>query len=128
LITNDALFIFLFQGAALGTAIFPGIGTILGGIAGGIFGGVGTSLAAGKVTEIISDKYSYDIAEGENPCMNCSQKYKFRKYLRKDNGLCDECQPDDNNNNEEGFALHDGPLVFEKAGHFIPCCQRSITI
>ncbi|CAO4381740.1 unnamed protein product [Caenorhabditis nigoni] len=39
-------------GAAYGTMIFPGVGTLIGGIVGGIFGGVGGGLAGDVVNEI----------------------------------------------------------------------------
>ena len=82
-------------GAAIGTAFLPGIGTIIGGIIGGISGGIGGSVGAEKLTEVISDEFEYDIDEGEKPCRRCRRRYKYRKYVRKDNGYCDECLSDE---------------------------------
>lgn len=79
------------SGAAIGSAIFPGIGTIVGGIAGGIAGGIGGSVGAGKVVELIGDELEYNVEFGEKPCQKCGKKYKYKKYVRKDNGHCDEC-------------------------------------
>ena len=78
-------------GAAIGSLIFPGIGTIIGGIVGGIGGGIGGSLISGKVAECIGDDCGYDIELAREPCRRCKRYYRYRKYLRKDNGYCDDC-------------------------------------
>ena len=78
-------------GAAIGSAFFPGLGTLVGGLIGGIAGGVGGGLGASAATEAIGDACDYDVVEGAKPCKKCGRKYKYRKYKRKDNGLCDKC-------------------------------------
>ena len=78
-------------GAAVGSACFPGVGTAAGGVIGGIVGGVGGGFGASAATEAIGDACDYDVVEGAKPCKKCGRKYKYRKYKRKDNGLCDKC-------------------------------------
>jgi hypothetical protein len=80
-----------YGGAALGTAVFAGVGTIVGGIVGGVAGGIAGGLGASTVTDAIADAAEYDIVDAPRPCKKCGRRYKYRKYQRKDNGYCDEC-------------------------------------
>ena len=96
---NHDLFIGRFAGAALGasigTAMLPGIGTILVGMMGAMSGSVGTSIAAKKMVDGLGDKYNYDIVEKR--CERCSKTFKILKYRGENENIsfCPECRPKD---------------------------------
>ena len=74
----------------MGTAICPGIGTIVGGLVGGIVGGVGASVATEKIVDTISDAAGYDIKI--MLCKKCERLYRCRVYLDGKLRLCDYCK------------------------------------
>lgn len=65
-------------GAALGTVIFPGIGTIIGGMIGGIGGGIGGAMGVRALASDIGDAHQYDMVEAK--CKPCKKKFNIRKY------------------------------------------------
>ena len=72
-------------GAAIGSAILPGVGTIIGGIIGGLSGGIGGSLLMSELTTKVCDELNYGIVE--KTCKTCEIKFRIRKYLGQD---CDQ--------------------------------------
>ena len=76
----------------MGTAICPGLGTLIGGVLGGVVGGLGGSVAATALTEAVGDKLDYNIEE--KYCKKCKARFKVRKYLKRDrnNDKCPDCR------------------------------------
>jgi hypothetical protein len=78
-------------GAALGTLLLPGVGTVVGGIVGAISGSIVGSYGINYIVDNVGDVYSYDLIE--KICRCCGKRFKARKYLgEKDKMLCPECE------------------------------------
>lgn len=77
----------------IGSAILPGIGTIIGGVAGAISGAIGGKKAASAVVNRIGDECNYDVEEVK--CRLCGDVFKFRKYQKNpEKYFCDDCRAD----------------------------------
>uniref|UniRef100_A0AC34FWN2 Glycine zipper domain-containing protein n=1 Tax=Panagrolaimus sp. ES5 TaxID=591445 RepID=A0AC34FWN2_9BILA len=77
-------------GAVAGSLFCPGPGTLIGAVVGGIAGGIGGNLGAEKLTEVICDKFSYDLEEQK--CLGCQKMFKIRLYKGEKNQiLCKKC-------------------------------------
>lgn len=87
-------------GATIGTALFPGVGTIVGGIVGGLTGGIGSAIGSGKAAEVIMDKAEYD--SKRKVCRKCQKTFLWRKYEEdedlgaEEREICDECRENSN--------------------------------
>uniref|UniRef100_A0A1I7UR94 Peptidase S74 domain-containing protein n=1 Tax=Caenorhabditis tropicalis TaxID=1561998 RepID=A0A1I7UR94_9PELO len=78
--------ILYYLGAAVGTAIFPGIGTYYGGIAGSVVGGVQGGALGHEVTKQALDKMQWDTVVAT--CRECKQEFQWKKYQDNDGGCC----------------------------------------
>lgn len=65
-------------GGQIGTAILPGVGTMLFGLVGAIGGGIAFPYYASSVVGTIGDKYKYNIADEK--CDSCDKPITIRKY------------------------------------------------
>jgi outer membrane lipoprotein SlyB len=78
------------SGAALGTVIFPGIGTFIGGLCGAIGGAIGGSLGASAITEKIGDACEYNMIKKK--CKKCGEMFEIRQYRgEKVVEICPKC-------------------------------------
>lgn len=78
-------------GAVIGTAIFPGVGTIIGGIIGGITGGIGGSIGAEKIVSSTCDALDYETEDCV--CKNCKRRYKRHKHKNHESSVyCPNCR------------------------------------
>lgn len=77
-------------GAAVGTFILPGLGTIVGGLVGSVVGGVGVAASLGSVINQVGDAYNYDVVQTD--CDGCHVVLKARKYKGEEpKSTCDGC-------------------------------------
>lgn len=75
---------------AVGTAILPGMGTIIGALIGAVGGGVAMAVTADSMVNKIGDAYSYNMTKAE--CVNCEKKYDVRKYKgEEEKKKCNDC-------------------------------------
>ena len=80
------------SGAAVGSAIFPGIGTLVGAIVGGVAAGISGSLATEAIVDEIADAKQYDLEI--RTCEKCENKFKCRIYMDKECYICPNCDND----------------------------------
>lgn len=79
-----------FSGAAIGTAIFPGIGTLFGGLIGGIFGGTAAGVGSAIGTEIVLDAVNYDVDWPK--CEKCGKHFENRRHEEGHQKFCPNCR------------------------------------
>lgn len=77
--------------ASIGTAIFPGIGTMIGGLIGGTIGGMAGGIGSENASEGIMDKVNYNIDYIN--CENCKTEFQHRRYQEGNSQkLCPDCR------------------------------------
>lgn len=94
---------FNFPGAAIGSAVVPGLGTLVGAIIGGFTGGIGGSIVAEKLVEKVADTMEYDVEV--LLCKNCKMQFKCKIYVTGRLELCPKCtekKREENNNDFDG--------------------------
>jgi uncharacterized protein YcfJ len=75
------------SGAAMGTSVMPGVGTIIGGIFGAISGAISGSYGTGYIVNSVGDEFNYDLVT--EVCEHCCKEFKVRKYLdEKESVFC----------------------------------------
>ncbi|UMM25953.1 hypothetical protein L5515_005555 [Caenorhabditis briggsae] len=79
-------------GAALGTTVLPGVGTLAGGVAGAALGANAFSSLMGKVMASALDTLQMDIIQ--KTCEKCQKEYQCRKSETGDINVCDGCRTD----------------------------------
>lgn len=78
-------------GATIGTAVLPGMGTIVGGLIGSIYGAIQMRMSLGSVVRQVGDAYSYDIIDMN--CDVCDKTIRQRKYEGdEEKNICEECE------------------------------------